>query len=92
MNKCCEGRATPYCPECASPVQGYPLIEIKVYFEGRLKGAENRLAARRKEGTPDFVGKAEAAVAKWTHWIGLIETAMVRWSGEQGEIVDEPPE
>lgn len=89
MEKCCEGKTTPFCANCGSPIQGYPLIEIKVYFESRLKRATERLKARKDEaqadkqpvgrsaaGLQENVAKAQTIVDRWSRWIGLIKDAM----------------
>lgn len=89
--ECCVGQTTPHCPQCGEPIQGYPFIEIKVYFESRLKRAEERLKARqadvRIEARPagvsarlltENVAKAAAIVERWTRWTRVITEAMNR--------------
>ncbi len=100
--ECCKDQTTPYCPTRGEPIQGYPLIEIKVYFEGRLKSAESRLTARQDAARnrnaagaeTDNLDVAAAAetVDKWTRWVRLIEIAMERWTGEQSELDDDDAE
>ena len=89
MKECCKGKTTPYCADCGTPVKGYPLIEIKVYFEGRLKGAQARLKARQAElrdpdkTNIDSVAKVSDEVAKWDRWVNLISQAIERWDANR---------
>lgn len=88
MKDCCKQNTTPYCPDCGVPTKGYPLIEIKVYFEGRLKRAKARLKARQAEmkhptkADVQAVAKVTNEVGQWDRWVTLISQAIERWDAK----------